>query len=70
MNKKDKRFDPKNKILQLTGNLRNSLQGARNNQVKKKGRFGALMFTNVPYSAKHNKGLEEMFMGALSRRTV
>jgi len=45
-----------NKLLQLTGNLRKSLLPS-SGRVEKRGRTGVLLFTSVPYAAKHNYGL-------------
>lgn len=53
--KKDSRYNPSNRLLQLTGNLRKSLLPA-SGRVRPKGKNTVMLFTDVPYAAKHNYG--------------
>jgi phage gpG-like protein len=53
--KTDSRYSPTNKLLQLTGNLRKSLL-PEGGSLKRRGKFGIMLFTDIKYAGKHNKG--------------
>lgn len=55
MGKRHAKYNPSNRLLQLTGNLRKSLLPTSGN-TKQQGRYGILLFTNVPYAGRHNYG--------------
>jgi len=57
--KKDRRYSPSNKLLQLTGQLRNSLLPGEG-KITKKGHFGALMFSTSRVGIYHQKGTSKM----------
>lgn len=48
-------YDPGNKVLQLTGRLRQSVVAGKNN-IKPYGRNAIKVFSNVEYSGKHDEG--------------
>lgn len=48
-------FNPRNKILQLTGNMRQSIEDKK---VQNSGRNAITIISNVSYSGKHDEGLE------------
>lgn len=52
--KTNARYNPSNKLLQLTGNLRGTLLPTKG-EIKREGK-GALLFTTVPYAGRHNYG--------------
>jgi len=53
LNKKHKKYNPSNKLLQLTGALRQSILPSN---VKKISKDEILVFSNVEYSAMHDLG--------------
>ncbi len=48
-------FNPTNKLLQLTGNLRKSLLPTEG-EIKNIGSDGVMLFSNTEYSGRHDRG--------------
>jgi len=55
--KTDSRYNPSNKILQLTGNLRQSILPTN---IKKAGTHSVEIFANSEYGGKHDRGEDGM----------
>lgn len=56
LNKKNKKYNPTNKLLQMTGTLRQSILSGKKTNVQNVGRRGILVFSKVKYSGVHNYG--------------
>lgn len=61
LNKIDSRYNPANKLLQLMGLLRKSLLPAKG-ETEKKGKYGILLFTDVPYARRQNRKRKFMWL--------
>lgn len=55
-NKSNKKYNPTNKLLQMTGTLRQSILTGKKTNVKNVGRSGILVFSRVKYGGVHNYG--------------
>lgn len=55
-NKYNKKYNPTNKLLQMTGALRQSILSGKKTNVKNVGRSGILVFSRVKYGGVHNYG--------------
>lgn len=56
LSRTNSRYNPNNKLLQLTGNLRKSLLSGGSQNLKRYGNNAVMMFTNIEYAGKHNYG--------------
>jgi len=57
--KKDARYNPSNKLLQLTGHLRNSLLPSRGG-IKRQDRMSVLLFSTSKVGIYHDEGTPKM----------